>query len=348
MDKKTKKRVKIILAIVIVLVFIVAYIIYLNTREKEEPEANYNAGNKESSSSIQQGNNGSVHKPSNVTDVTYHLKIEKANKKQEFFDTERCIQIYLSALSRTNKDIYKGIDENAVNNKVVNNKQQIFSMLDAEYINKYNLTIDNMDGKLSQFYNTLEFLTEKMYVLDNKDKHESIYFVYGSLVNVTKNTIQPYGFIIRRFYGGTLLFTIIPYDYMIENNYNEEKIESASVDSILQNKIEDKKYNHYTSTSYDNKYVSNYYFYKYKKYISFNVQEVYNKLNEDYKKEKFPTLQDYRNYLANNIDNILSYNLAVSNVKIEDNYKDYICADEKGNKYIFRETGVNEYTIILN
>ena len=135
---------------------------------------------------------------------------------------------------------------------------------------------------------------------------------------------------------------------MLDYGYTEENIENAAINNIIKSEIKDKKYNFCTSTSYDIEYISKYYFYKYQKYIKYNIESAYNKLDKEYKKQKFPTLQDYRNYLAKNIKNIVGSNLAAYNIKKGDNYKDYICVDEKGNKYTFRETGINEYTIILN
>ena len=181
MNDKTKKLIKPILIIIIVLILFAIYLIY----------------------SIIKGNQGGRSKSGNVytpiQDVTYHSKIEKANKVYELFHAERCIQIYFDTLGRIDRSIYYSTrDEEEINNKIIDNKQQLYSMLDEEYIYNYNLTIDNMDERFSNFYNTLQFLTENVYVLDDEDTYESVYFVYGDLVNVSKNTIQQYGFIIRR------------------------------------------------------------------------------------------------------------------------------------------------------
>ena len=145
-----------------------------------------------------------------------------------------------------------------------------------------------------------------------------------------------------------MLFTIIPYDYMLENGYEEENIENASVDNIIKSEIEDRKYNHYTSVSYDAKYISNYYFYKYRKYVMFNIQGAYDKIAQEYKEEKFPTIDEYKKYLSANLKNILSGQLTSYNTNNGENYKDYICEDQNGNKYTFRETGINQYTIMIN
>ena len=145
-----------------------------------------------------------------------------------------------------------------------------------------------------------------------------------------------------------MLFTIIPYDYMLENGYEEDKIENAQVDNIIKSEIEDRKYNNYTSASYDDKYISNYYFYKYRKYVMFDVQGVYNKIDQEYRKEKFPTIDDYKKYLVEHLKEILNGQMKSYNVNKGENYKDYICEDQNGNKYTFRQTGINEYTIILN
>ena len=183
MNDKTKNLAMSILVIIIVLM---SFAIYLVNSIKATK-----AKNRKNDPSI-------GHPEDYVVDITYHHKIEKANTAQEFFDTEKCIDKYLRTLERLNRSIYLNLDENSVNNKLTDTKEEVYSMLDEEYIFKYNLTIDNMDERFSYFYNTLEFLTENVYVLDDEKAHESIYFVYGNLVNASKNTIQQYGFIVRR------------------------------------------------------------------------------------------------------------------------------------------------------
>lgn len=184
-DDKVKNLATPILVIIIVLICFAIYLANSIRNEKQKAEK-------------RESNFNFVYSGDIKLDIKQHAKIEKADKAQEFFDTEKCIDAYLKTLGRLNRTIYLNLDENSVNNKLTDTKEQVYSMLDEEYIFKYDLTIDNMDERFSYFYNTLEFLTENMYVLDDEKTHTSVYFVYGNLVNAGKNTIQQYGFIIRR------------------------------------------------------------------------------------------------------------------------------------------------------
>lgn len=83
----------------------------------------------------------------------------------------------------------------------------------------------------------------------------------------------------------------------------------------------------------------------------YNVEEAYNKLDDEYKQEKYPTLESFNQYIENNMENIQS--IAINKYEIKRSEKDssaykLIIIDKKDNYYIFDITAVMQYNVILD
>lgn len=97
----------------------------------------------------------------------------------------------------------------------------------------------------------------------------------------------------------------------------------------------------------------------------------YNLLEEDYRKAKFSSLDEYKQYVSNNYDLNNLYNSQFAKIEDYDNlddyyyewksvglekyskedkekYTEYICVDSYDNYYIFKVTSIMQYTIILD
>ena len=65
-------------------------------------------------------------------------------------------------------------------------------------------------------------------------------------------------------------------------------------------------------------------------------------------KAKFDTLDEYKKYMKKNIRYIISSSIEKYQINEFDEYTEYICIDQYGNYYIFKETGVMNYTLQLD
>ena len=278
-------------------------------------------------------------------DIHFRNEIENVTSKYDFFDTETCINKYINLLQKLNKDSYEEEDK-VIDQTIEVYKKELYNLLDSTYIKEYQLDIDNLDKKFADYYTTLNFQIKNMYVLDEQEEL-SIYFVYGNLVNTANNKIEDYGFIVKRD-TKNLRFSIIPYDYMLENDYKEELIKNKNLDNIKNGLIEEKDNNYYMSNAYDEEYISNYYFNTYKRNLQFNVKDVYNSMDEEYRKKRFGTLQEYEKYVKDNYNDLLKCNLNQYIKEIENDYTNYICKDQFNNYYIFKEINIGEYILSLD
>lgn len=326
MEKKIKLLIIIILVIIVI---IIGSLIYLLNILKDNNQINF--GEDEIYYSDQ--------------DIHFRNELEKVTSKYDFFDTQACINKYLISLQKLDKKSYDE-EENVINQTLDIYKEELYNLLDIQYIKQYKLDINNIDKRLSNYYTSLNFQIERMYVLDEEEEL-AIYFVYGNLVDTNNNKIEDYGFIVKRD-TQNLRFSIIPYDYMIDNDYEEKTIETKNLQSIKSGLIEDKDNNYYTSNAYDEEYVANYYFNSYKRNLQFNIEDIYNSMDKEYREKRFGTLQEYKEYVTENYKDLLKCNLNQYTTEIENDFTNYICKDQFDNYYIFKETNIGEYAIVLD
>lgn len=107
--------------------------------------------------------------------------------------------------------------------------------------------------------------------------------------------------------------------------YNEFNYQSISTEQLLQIYLNDYRNNCLT-----------------------NAQVAYELLNEEYRKIKFPTLNEYIKYLSEKKEEIKQAKLNKYSINNYSEFKEYIIQDQFGNYYIFNVTAVMEYTICLD
>ena len=89
------------------------------------------------------------------------------------------------------------------------------------------------------------------------------------------------------------------------------------------------------------------YFNDYKNAVLQEPEKAYNILQEQYREEKFGSFEEYKKYIENNKETITTATLESYQVKDEETNR-YICIDQNGRYYIFDETAIMDYTVILD
>lgn len=91
------------------------------------------------------------------------------------------------------------------------------------------------------------------------------------------------------------------------------------------------------------------YFNKYKENIVNNVEKAYETLDSEYRQKRFGSIDKYKEYISSNYDNIILATLDTFKVDTSNKeYTQYICTDLNKNYYIFRETAIMQYSLILD
>lgn len=130
-------------------------------------------------------------------------------------------------------------------------------------------------------------------------------------------------------------------EILIINNFENEINDNT-------NEITVNNSNQYNSSNITNNQLVGIYFNEYINAINNNIQEAYNMMDVDYRNKKFSTIEKYKKYI-NNIKSII-YNLKLTSYSVDENdgYTEYICKDQYNNVYIFKETSVMQYKILLD
>lgn len=206
--------------------------------------------------------------------------------------------------------------------------QAIYDQLYVGYVQKNNITKTNVYEKIRDIGNS--FLIDKMYIIDgenikdfyvyieNNEKKEKIFEV---ILDVNNNT-----------------YSINPL-----NNVNYNEITAIDVDSI--NKNSNNAFN-YANIS-DEQMAKNY-FYDFKNNVLSDISKSYNKLEENYKKKRFENIDNYKEYVNNNQNELQKIIIKKYLINNYQDYTEYVCQDQYENYYIFRAKNVMNYEVLLD
>lgn len=137
-------------------------------------------------------------------------------------------------------------------------------------------------------------------------------------------------------------------------NQNKEQSNITSIEEDLPqhvdttNTIEYVEYNEIPNTYISDMQMCNIYLLDYKNNAIYHTQEAYESLDEDYSKKRFGNFEAYQTYIQEHINEIAQIKLAKYYIEKQEDYTQYICIDQFENYYIFNETAIMQYTVILD
>ena len=315
---------KIIIIVVIIIIIIVALLLLLLNRNEYENETYVPA-------------------PS----VTYSETVEKLENYNKFYSLEEMIKKYC---------IYDSYG----------NSEGIYSVLDNAYCEANGITLENAVNKIER-HNLSDYnlILEEAYIFD-----DSLYPVFftKSIIRNTEEKQELY--LILKMDQANLTFSVIPINKDVFDGYINNQGSKLATSPIEKN-----NYNTQEDVTVSEKNVLDKYFDNYIYELMYRPEEAYSRLNEEYRTAKFTDYNDFLNYINVHNSEIIQmdiksaktledfatedeYNEYMANYELKginlykieekEEYKQYICIDNFGNYYIFRENGVNDYDILLD
>lgn len=233
-------------------------------------------------------------------------------------------------------------------------QESIYNMLDPEYISQENISQDNVleyvdvldKEDLTEYQvNNLEISVniDQMYYKD-LNTNTSSYYING-IFEYNVNSKQIEFRLLANVDSNNSTFYIYPTTYV------EEKYPSVESLSMYQNEIDSipkNSYNTFSFVNIEDATIIRDYLYNYKDKIVKDISASYDMIEEEYKNIKFPTLEEYEAYINKNKQELLSISFSKYLVNKKSEYTEYICIDTKGNYYIFKETAIMDYKILLD
>lgn len=316
------KKIKILIVITIIITLIlICAIIVINKNSNSNIDKNDPISNKFSENIIKNNieSNNIIQNTNSINNSTTISapKLENVTSRENFYTVKSCVEKYI--------------------NYIVNgDNKSVYNLLDGAYINQKNIKENSIFEIIEKINENQIFSPNKMMCAKTVDRE--IYTVYGNIredkLNERANEIEFNVTVVLNRYNKT--FSIIPGILNIETSYEK-------VGKNLKNEN-----NVFSIINIDDKTMANTYFVNYKSEMLYNLENSYNLLDKEYKEKRFLNFSEYKQYIENNTEKIKKANLTKYSIKKFDDYTLYTCVDQYNNYYIFIETAVMEYTVMLD
>lgn len=280
------------------------------------------------------------------------MKFHKKNDDiQEVEDTEDKLYVDIELQSINDINMY-AIIENIVNSYIDYNSnneyEKIISMIDDKYIKDNNITTDNVKDKIEEIKGSPLVLINNI-TQQNISNNKTIYNISYDLVK-DKSLEENDGLRYESFYNTNEETTTEENCRININIDSEQQIFSIVPGKMEQSdfSIEKNEYNTYEYIVLNSQKQAEMYIQNFENNLRYKIKESYNKLDEEYKKKRFGSLEKYQQYMNENEKYFLNFELNKYKEENNDNYTEYICIDQYGNYYIFKDKGVMDYTVMLD
>ena len=258
-----------------------------------------------------------------------------------------CVIIAFILNIKSNMDKLKPVDEynvffsnvNYINDYIgyIGNKDNVgvYNLLDKKYIEKNNITYDNVFDKI-KYYSSDSLLkaTNMSYFQIGKN---FVYYIEGKIYRNTYDEQilidDNFSIIVMTDYNN-LSFSLYP----IDDNYKD------IINNIKKFNIINNGYNNINKSDLITKeqvcaiYMSDFY-----NNIFNNIDSAYNYLSDDMKK-MYVDVNSYKNYIINNYD-MFSSTADKCSLNEINNKKVYTVIDSNGNSFVFTEESVMNYKV---
>lgn len=263
------------------------------------------------------------------------------NDSNIFFSIVDCVEKYVK-ISKLNieyasPEVYINEDEYLL--EIKNEEQRkmaIYNLLDKNYITENSITEQNVDKYTYGIDNDTILLPKAMKVKNGTNVNTYIYEAY-----LIKNKVVSDKFFVVRVNNKKFSIEFINKDVDDISNINVEENEDS---------IEDTGYNRFTLRMVRKDEVIQEYLELYKQLLFADPSIIYNNyMTTEYKENRFASLEEYKNYINDNINDIrVSQITKYMTEETEDNKVRYVGVDQYENYYIFDEEATMKYTIKLD
>ncbi len=268
--------------------------------------------------------------------VAILIFLNKNQQEKAVEENEGKQAIGLETLNRTTDiSIYSTVDEclkSYLAMTKIEEKEVLVSYLNEDFVANKNINNENVLNVINKFKDYDLYRTMLMYEKYDVENRISIYYVKGKIDG-------NYVFFKVRLDGNNETFDIYPID--------EEKFDSDIKNQANENSekgITKKTYNFYRNAYLTNEDISRAYYVDYMKLMLTDPKEAYERLNEEYKKAKFGSIENFNNYINSNKNTIqMIYNVETADSSEYNSFLEYDNYIQENSEYKMKSYSVNEY-----
>lgn len=238
---------------------------------------------------------------------------------------------------------YATEDEQIITQAEKDNAQILYNMLDTEYITEKGITVDNLKSNLTEISQVTPYINN-MYIIPETNNIDT-YVVEGKIKETIEDAGQDFEVIVKL---DTMnkTFSVMPQEYVIEKYGNI--VEGQNLDINAEQNIVQNTNNTYTEREITEEIYLKDLFAEIRNELLNDYEEAYNHLDEEYKTQKFATLDEFSNFTSEKEEEYKSMALAQYQVTEQDGYTQYVLVDQNGKYYIVNETAVMKYNTMLD
>lgn len=141
-------------------------------------------------------------------------------------------------------------------------------------------------------------------------------------------------------------YSIFLEDFMVQNNYNPNM--SRNDIKIDYEEIKSNGYNRFVRVKATDEYIVSQYFSEYKMEMLNNPDSAYDILNEEYRKNKYDNVEQFKKYISDNQNRIKMAEIDKYQKTEREGKTEYVCIDKDERYYIFIQTSMKDYEVILD
>lgn len=309
MKLKTKKIVLIAISIVITIVIVSLILIFMN-KEKKEPVYVESTQKEEKQ----------------LEETKKQTQIEES----KYYEITKLIRRYYGMLNKNNYMTRAG--ESFAEEQSV--KESIYDIISKGYIKRKNITVEKIYESVPDINETIAFVPYDMEVIEGMGVDQ--YVVSGVLIYMLHND---------KYSEVKLLVNVDNRNktFSIEPTTNDENVETSDTEEIEKNNN-----NTFEPTIMDEQELAKEKFNNLKLLMLRKSERLYNMLDEEYRNKKFGDYQGYVKYAEDNYERLSTMYLTKYKVDELENYTQYVCIDNYGRYYIFRNKTSTDVEILLD
>lgn len=263
--------------------------------------------------------------------------IQRVSVRNEFYTIKNIITKFYSLCDSLSSEYNDDNDINEIS-------EDIYDILDEEYINDLKITKNNINSMFNEI-NTYNFIIDDMYSYQASEDI-NYYIVYGNVGNVSNEKRENFKYLVKLDTQNKTYSVVPSTEYIDKKGIGDINSNSdISVDFSTES-IDKKSSNEYEySIISDEQYVRDL-FNDFKNRALFDRENLYNNLEEEYKKENFDTNEEFKKYCIENVKSIMSMTLSnYTKNKVSNNVVEYTCVDQYENYYKFYEEAPMKYKV---
>ena len=275
---------------------------------------------------------------------------EEIKDYKTYFSVKEVINNYITYMKQINGDEYVDTSRlNMTKAEIAEAMQEdgldaIKSILDDDY--KKNVSDNSIIQIQNQYKQNGTYDKEVTYSLniDNVYECQLTNNIIITLVEARLNGKELN--VLVKFDNKNNTYSMFLDDYVSKYNYNKNMDKKNF--NISKNEIIKNSYNNNIKVDDSEVYVITQYFSDFRMKMLNDTEVAYRELDSDYAQKKFGDYSNFQNYINENKESITYAGINKYQVVENSDNKEYICIDENGKYYIFVESGIGKYTVVLD